>query len=101
MSVSTPLSEEQIRYLEGMRFINNIDSHLRIVTHVKLIPAAVPLPERVVLLLDVLYNNEKVDTLSFNLHNYSYDEIVHEARNIKDNDYILQQVDNFLAGDIE
>jgi hypothetical protein len=52
------------------------------------------------LLLEIYYNNNKVDTLSFDLHDYKYEEIIHLAKNIRDNDFLLQEVDNFLAGDI-
>lgn len=94
-------NQEQIDYLSALHFINKIDSHLRIVSNVKVIPADDDMAPRVVLLLDLIYDDEKVDTMSFNLHNYSFDDIVHVARNIKDDEYLLQRVDNFLAGDIE
>ncbi len=101
MSPSSSFSQQQIDYLGSMHFINRIDDHLRIVTNVEVVPVTKGMQSRVVLLLDLIYDDEKVDTLSFNLHNYSFDEVVHEARHIKDNEYLMQQVDNFLAGDIE
>jgi hypothetical protein len=41
-----------------------------------------------------------VDTLSFDLHNYEYDEIIHLIKNIRGNEFLLQEVDNLLGGDI-
>lgn len=101
MSNTGLFSDEQIEYLSALHFINRIDDHLRVVTNVKVLPVEQGQPSRVVLLLDLMYDDHKIDTISFNLHNYSFDEVVHEARNIKDNEYILQHVDNVLAGDIE
>ena len=54
-----------------------------------------------ILALEMYYDDNKFDTLTFDLHNYSYDEIIDVARDIRSNEFILQEVDNFLAGDIE
>lgn len=94
-------SQEQINYLSSLHFINNIDTHLRILSNVRVIEVADNIAPRVVLLLEVLYDNARIDTLSFDLRNYGYEDIIHIAKNIRSNEFILQAVDNLLAGDIE
>jgi hypothetical protein len=93
---STVFSAEEVDYLSSLHFINQIDSHLRIVTNVRILPGQEP--PRVVLLLELIYDNERVDTLSFDLHNYGYEDIIHVARNVSDNEYLMYEVDTFLAG---
>lgn len=95
------LSAEQIEYLTALHFINPIDEHMRIVSNINILPGTAAFPPRVLLVLEILYNDQYIDSLSFNLRNYSFDEIVDIARNIRSNEYILHEVDNFLAGDIE
>ena len=94
----TVFSAEEMEYLSSLHFINQIDSHLRIVSNVKVLTPPEPLPPRVVLLLELLYDNRRVDTLSFDLHNYGYEDIIHVAQNLRDNEYLMYEVDNFLAG---
>ena len=93
-------TREQIDYLSSMHFINRIDDHLRIVSSIDMSSVAEHIPPRILLLLEIFYNNNRVDTLSFDLNNYEYDDIVHLAKNIRDNEFILQEVDIFLAGDV-
>ena len=93
-------TQEQIEYLLSLHIINRIDSHLKIVSSIDIIDSNDNTPHRVILLLEIYYNSNKVDTLSFDLHNYEYNEIVHLIKNIRENEFLLQEVDNFLGGDI-
>ena len=99
-SSQTGFTQAQIDYLSSLHFINRIDDHLRIVSSVDVSSVAEHIPARVLLLLEIYYNNNRVDTLSFDLNNYGYEDIIHLAKNIRENEFILQEVDIFLAGDI-
>ena len=101
MSDEKAFSQEQIEYLSSLSFINRIDDHLRIVSAVKIVPIAEDYPPRVVLVLEIYYDDKKIDNLSFDLHGYDFEDIVELARNIRASEFILQEVDNLLAGDIE
>ena len=101
MGTEKMLDQAQIEHLATLCFINKIDEHLRIVSGVRVSPAADCDPLHIRLHLEIYYDDEKVDNLSFNLHNYDYEDIVNVARNIRSNPFILQEVDNLLAGDIE
>lgn len=94
-------SEEQIQHLSSIRFINRIDEHLNIVSGVKISAATANGPYHIHLLLDIYYDDQQIETLSFNLHNFSYEDIVYVARNIRSNEFILHEVDNLLSGGIE
>lgn len=93
-------TKEQAESLSSLHIINRIDDHLKIVSGIDIINSVKNIPPRVILLLEIFYNSNKVDTLSFDLHNYEYDEIVHLVKNIRDNEFLLQEVDNLLGGDI-
>jgi hypothetical protein len=94
-------NEDQIQHLSSLRFINRIDEHLNIVSGVKISTTTDNIPPHVLLLLDIYYDDEQLEKLSFNLHNFNYEDIVYVARNIRSNEFILQAVDNLLSGDIE
>ena len=93
-------TKEQIESLLSLHIINRIDDHLKIVSGIDIINNGADLPPRVILLLEIFYNSNRVDTLSFDLHNYEYDEIIYLIKNIRDNEFLLQEVDNLLGGDI-
>ena len=95
------LTPSQIEHLSSLRYINNIDEHMRIVSSVKMFDVAHQHDKPVLLVLDIFIDDKQIDKMSFNLHNYDYEEIISLARNIRDNDYILRAVDTALAGDIE
>jgi hypothetical protein len=92
-------TQDQIDHLTSSHFINKIDDHLRIVSSIDIISQAEHTPPRVMLLLEVYFNNNKADTLSFDLHDYEYEEIIHLAKNIRENEYLLQEVDSLFGGD--
>jgi hypothetical protein len=91
------LDQSQIEQLSTLCFINRIDDHLRIVSGVRIPPDPAYGPNRVLLLLEIFYEDEKVSTMSFNLQDYEYDEIVEVAQNIRTNDFILHEVDQMLS----
>lgn len=93
-------SKEQIEHLSSLYFINKIDTNLKAVSSVELVQIIGDSPLRIKLILELYFYDKKVDTLSFDLHNYEYDDIVHITKNIKDNEFLLQEIDNYLAGDI-
>lgn len=83
--------------IEGFSFINQIDRNLRVVAslHTRA-PAGGPIE----LKTQIYYHNEYVATLSFYLHEYTLQECKHLAQNIKDNDYLLYAIDEYLSGDM-
>lgn len=93
-------TDEQIDYLSSLHFINAIDHSLKTVSSIKVVAATHQYPQRVLLRLELYFEDDLVDTMSFDLHNYTYDEIVELARNVRDNEFILREIDNFLAGDL-
>lgn len=97
------LSEEQMQDLSAIRYINRIDDKVTIIAEVEACdnPRVPTDDEWVTLFLQVFYEGQKMARLSYNLINYNYDEIIYTAKNIKENAYILREVDNYLAGDIE
>lgn len=94
------LNKEQIEYLTSLRFINNIDQHLRILSSVNVITDTMHSPTRVLLILEIYYDNDKTGNLSFDLHNYDYEDMIELAQNVRDSEFILQEIDNFLSGDV-
>ncbi len=101
MTNKNVLTPTQIEDLSSLRYINTIDEHMRIVSSVKVLDDAHQHNNAVLLVLDIFIDDKHIDTMSFNLHNYAYEEILELARHIRDNDYILRAVDTALAGDIE
>ncbi|MGR8930132.1 MAG: hypothetical protein ACU836_05775 [Gammaproteobacteria bacterium] len=97
-NVLTPL---QIEHLSAIRYINKIDEHMRIVSSIKVFDNVHQYDNPVLLVLDIFVDDKQVDKMSFNLHNYDYEEIIALAQHIRDNEDILRAVDTALAGDIE
>ena len=101
MTNKNVLTPTQIEHLSSLRYINNIDEHMKIVSSVMVRDDAHQQDNSVLLVLDIFIDDKQIDKMSFNLHNYAYEEIVDLAQHIRDNDYILRAVDTALAGDIE
>ncbi len=101
MTEKTTLTPSQIENLSSLRYINKIDEHMRIVSSVKVLDDAQQYGNHVLLILDIFIDDKQIDRMSFNLHNYGYDEIKELAQHIRDNEFILRAVDTALAGDIE
>ncbi len=94
-------TEAQITHLSTLRYINNIDRALRIVSAIRICRDESGEVDRILLLLELYYNNERLTELSFNLHNYTYEDIIEVTRNVGKNEYIMYEVDTYLSGDIE
>lgn len=95
------LTPAQIEHLSALRYINSIDDHMRIVASVKVLDGADRQDNTTLLVLDIFIDDKHMDKMSFNLHNYAFEEIVALAQDIRNNDYILRAVDTALAGDNE
>jgi len=94
------LSQTQIDHLSSLHFINKIDRHLRLLSSIRIVNGKESNPTRITLNIEIFYDNHQTGSLSFDLHNYEYEDIVGLAQNIRSNEYILQEVDNFLSGDV-
>ena len=97
------LTEEQINYLESMKFINVIDEQVKVIAEfeIKYLPSAPNIVARVILVLTVFFRGDKITNLSFDLQNYNYQELIDIAKNIKNNEFIMYELDTHLSGDIE
>ncbi|WP_317933203.1 hypothetical protein [Halioxenophilus sp. WMMB6] len=96
----TPSSNEAFvggESLEGYSFINQIDRNLRVVASLN---APKLRGQPVELRTQIFYQNEFVATLNFFLHEYSIEECIHLAQNIRENDYLVERIDEYLAGDV-
>jgi len=93
-------SQSQIDSLAGQHFINNIDHHLRVISSINIKHQTANAIPSVILEIEIYYDSHYSGSLSFTLHNYEYDEILAIAKNIRGNEPILQEVDNFLSGDV-
>ena len=91
-------TQAQIEHLSTLHFINHIDDNVRIVSSIQLHHSDIV---RVELLLNVFHHNEKIIELSFDLHNHPYQEIIDIAKNIRNNEFIMYEVDLALGGEIE
>ena len=99
-SNSITFTDEQLKHLSMLHHINHIDANLRVVASINFAKTGDDAPPRVILVLVIYYQNKKVDTLTFDINNYEYEEIVDLVQNIRGNEFLLQEIDNFLAGDV-
>lgn len=93
-------SEDQVEYLRSLRFINRIDDRLMAVALVRVQECQDTYEPTVNLVLELFYDNERIDCLSFDLHHYNFDSIVELARNIRSSEFVLREIDHALAGDL-
>lgn len=91
------LTQAQINHLGSLHTINIIDNYLKVVSSINITSE---LSQRVRMELEIYYHNDKVSVLSFDLHNYTYTDIIKITNNIHNNEFILQEIDNFLSGDM-
>lgn len=101
MTNKNVLTPAQIEQLSSLRYINNIDEHMRIVSSLMVLDDAHQHHNCVLLVLDIFFDDKQIDKMSFNLHNYAYEEIIELAQHIRNNDSILHAVDTALAGNVE
>lgn len=97
------LNSEQVEYISSMKFINKIDEHVKVLAEydVRFLPSAQNVIGKIILILNVFYNGDKITELSFNLQNYNYEELLEVAKDIKSNEFIMYELDQYLSGDIE
>jgi len=97
------LNEQQINNLMSLKFINIIDNDIRVLTEfdIKYLPAKPSVVGRIIFILNIFFKGDKLSQLSFDLQNYDYEELIEIAKNIKSNDFIMYELDTYLAGDIE
>lgn len=83
--------------MKNTTFINKIDRHLRVIVEVK--------QRQVVgqhaLSLIIYFQQENMGSLEFTLHGYSNEDIHALACNIKDNAFLMKEIDDYLCSDIE
>ena len=94
------LTEQQRKDLGSMKMLNIIDEQIRVMAeYVPREPVdASGTVEIVVLVLYVFYQDEPITKLSFNLRDYDYEELQDIARNIRDNEFIMYELDLALSG---
>lgn len=90
-----------MEHLTSLRFMNKIDDHLFVVSSVAISAPCIGAPQIISLILNVFYDGEPIENLSFDLKNYSYEEIIKIAGNLRQNEFILYEIDKLLAGEIE
>jgi len=81
----------------SFRYINRIDRALKVVA--SLHPATNP-GGPIELRTKIYYHGDYIAILNFFLHDYSVAEAMEVAQNIRNNEYILQAIDQYLAGDV-
>ena len=99
--MSDNFSQAEMEHLTSLRFMNKIDDHLFVVSSIAISELGLDVPQKISLILNVFYDGEPIENLSFDLKNYSYEEIIKIAGNLKQNEFILYEIDNLLAGEIE
>lgn len=81
----------------ALNFINMVDAHLRVVSRLQL---ATEPHHTIRLHLSLFYDTHPSGALSFDLNGFSPAEGVALARDIKSNQYILREIDEYLCGDL-
>lgn len=97
IELSAIYTQDEIEQLRSLKFINRIDEHLTVVSGVDIREDEGTNLQRVVLKLDLFYDNDAITPITFDLHNYSFDEIVDIAKNIKSSEFILNEIDIALS----
>jgi len=92
--------QAQLEHLSSLRFMYKLDSHIHLVSSVT-VSAANSISERITLQVNIFYDGDPIDDLSFDLKNYTYEEIINIAGNLTKNEFILYEIDNLLSGVIE
>ncbi len=83
--------------MDNISFINKIDSQLRVMS--ELHEGCIDGQYR--LQLTLFYHNENIGKLEFLLTEYSKHAAMMVAKNIKDNEFIMREIDEYLCGDVE
>lgn len=91
------IDREPLKGDGALNFINVVDTHLRVVSRLQLATEA---HHTIRLHLSLFYDNHPAGSLSFDLNGFSPAEAVALARDIKSNQYILREIDEYLCGDL-
>ena len=82
--------------METFNLISHLEGKLK--AFIKLVPDTL-MDDSWRLEVDLFYDNEPVGMTSFNLHGYKQDEAREIAQNIKHNQFIMREIDEYLWGD--
>jgi hypothetical protein len=83
--------------MQNLSFINRIDHQLRIMSVLN--TGSVVGEYR--LQLTLFYHNDNMGKLEFTLSGYSEPDVIKVAQNIKDEAFLMKEIDDFLCGEIE
>jgi uncharacterized protein YcbK (DUF882 family) len=94
------LTEQQRDDIGTMKFLNIIDEQIRVIAEfAPKQPADASSPvDTYVLVLYVFHKDEPITRLTFDLRGYDYEELQDMARNIRDNEFIMYELDLALSG---
>jgi hypothetical protein len=93
------LTQQQRTDISSMNFLNIIDDQIRVMVefvHKGLVEDQDGV-ELVVMVLFVFYQDEPLTKLSFNLRNYEFHELQYIGKNIRDNEFIMSELDMVLS----
>lgn len=82
---------------QGFQFINQLDRSLKAVASLHAQDSS---NEPIQLKVGIYYHNEFVGSLSFFLHKYDDQEAMSLAKNIGSSEFIVDAIDQYLAGDV-
>lgn len=93
------LTEQERTEISSLRFMNTIDEQLRAVVEFvhKGFDEGNGGNETVEMVMFLYYNNEPLTRLSFDFHNYDFDELQNIGKNIRKNEFIMHELDMALA----
>ena len=89
------ITDQQANELQSLMFMTQVDKQLKVLSSIDV--TEIGPEQRVILKLDIFYDNDAITSMTFDLHNYTFDEIIDTARNIKSNEFILNEIDVTLA----
>lgn len=93
------LTQQQRTDISSMRFLNIIDDQIRVMVEFvhKGVVDDQDGAELVVMVLFLFYQDEPLTKLSFNLRNYDFDELQDIGKNIRNNEFIMNELDMALS----
>ena len=93
------LTQQQRTDISSLKFLNIIDDHIRVMVEFvyKGLVEDLDGDELIVMLLFVFYQDEPLTKLSFNLRNYEFHELQHIGKNIRNNEFFMDELDMVLS----
>lgn len=82
--------------MDTLNLISQLERNLK--AHIRLIPMQYQ-DENWNLEVQLFYQGHPAGSTSFNLHGYSQQEAENVARNLKDNHFMMREIDEFLWGE--